>query len=361
MPRQMLFLGRWLLWLALSQQAVTPLHAAEPARFNPGFLNKTLGEVDLSRFSEGSPLSAGIYPSDIYINQVWLGQAEVRFKELDSNNDIALCFDENLLQMSKLKPSLIPPMQAKRLRDTSSCVTSQQLHPAIQWHYKMNSLSLEITLPQSLQTIAPRGETNPHKAQSGATVATLSYNLNSYHTRYNHESQDNRYLGLNGGANLGSWRLRHQSTLSKSNDDATTWDNLATYAERSLVNMTSHLRLGQGWTSGELFDSIGYQGVNLATDSRMLPSSQRGFAPTVRGNARTNARVTIEQNGKLLYETTVSPGSFIIDDLYPTGYGGDLQVTIHEADGQQQQFRVPYAAVPGLLRNDTTLYSATVG
>ncbi len=225
----------------------------------------------------------------------------------------------------------------------------------------MGSLSLELTVPQSLQSTTRREEVDPHSAQTGATVATLGYNFNSYHSSFNDASQNNRYLGLNGGANLGSWRLRHQSSLHQTNDDTPEWNNIATYAERSLVDWESHLRLGQGWTTGEFFDSMGYQGVSLATDSRMLPSSRRGFAPTVRGNARTHARVTIEQNGNLLYETTVPPGNFVIDDLYPTGYGGDLQVTIHEADGQQQQFRIPYASVPGLVRDGNTFYSATLG
>ncbi len=67
----------------------------------------------------------------------------------------------------------------------------------------------------------------------------------------------------------------------------------------------------------------------------MLPGSRRGFAPSISGVARTNARVTVTQNGALLYEATVPPGKFTFDDLYPTNAGGDLQVTIHEADGSQ--------------------------
>ena len=48
-----------------------------------------------------------------------------------------------------------------------------------------------------------------------------------------------------------------------------------------------------------------------------MPDSQRGYAPVVRGIAQTNARVRIEQNGSLIYETTVPPGEFAIDDIYP--------------------------------------------
>ncbi len=84
------------------------------------------------------------------------------------------------------------------------------------------------------------------------------------------------------------------------------------------------LTIGEAYTTGELFDSIGYRGASLASDDRMLPDSLRGYAPVVRGIAETNARIEVRQNQQLI-SSTVSPGSFVIDDLYPTGYGGDLK------------------------------------
>ncbi len=66
-----------------------------------------------------------------------------------------------------------------------------------------------------------------------------------------------------------------------------------------------------------------------------IRSSQ--YAPVVHGIAHTNARVVITQNGNTILETTVSPGAFEINDLYATGYGGDLHVTVYEADGSQEQ------------------------
>lgn len=63
----------------------------------------------------------------------------------------------------------------------------------------------------------------------------------------------------------------------------------------------------------------------------MLPDSLKGFAPTVRGIAKSNARVTIKQNGYVIYQTYVSPGAFAINDLYPTSSSGDLQVTVKRA------------------------------
>ncbi len=43
--------------------------------------------------------------------------------------------------------------------------------------------------------------------------------------------------------------------------------------------------------------------------------------------------MSVKQNGYEIYQSTVPPGPFTIDDLYAAGNGGDLQVTIKEADG----------------------------
>jgi len=57
----------------------------------------------------------------------------------------------------------------------------------------------------------------------------------------------------------------------------------------------------------------------------------------------------------------VSPGGFEISDLYATGYGGDLHVTVFEADGTQNSFTVPYASLVQLLRPGVWRYTAVAG
>ncbi|ARV75677.1 hypothetical protein A8140_23765 (plasmid) [Vibrio campbellii CAIM 519 = NBRC 15631 = ATCC 25920] len=80
------------------------------------------------------------------------------------------------------------------------------------------------------------------------------------------------------------------------------------------------------------------------SDEKMLPENQRGFAPTVKGIANSNAQVSIRQNGSLIYQVYVPPGAFIIDDLYPTSFGGDLDVTITESDGSTRSFKQPFSS-----------------
>ena len=66
--------------------------------------------------------------------------------------------------------------------------------------------------------------------------------------------------------------------------------------------------MGDTFTTGDVFDSVQFRGVQLMSDDEMLPDSQRGFAPTIRGMAHSNAKVTISQHGYVIYETSVSPG-----------------------------------------------------
>ncbi len=56
----------------------------------------------------------------------------------------------------------------------------------------------------------------------------------------------------------------------------------------------------------------------------------------IHGIARGTAQVSIKQNGYEIYQSTVPPGPFTIDDLYAAGNGGDLQVTIKETDGTRR-------------------------
>ncbi|EPN59064.1 fimbrial usher protein, partial [Pseudomonas syringae pv. actinidiae ICMP 19096] len=91
------------------------------------------------------------------------------------------------------------------------------------------------------------------------------------------------------------------------------------------------------------------------------PDSLRSYAPIVRGIAKTHAKVVIRQNDSELYQTTVAPGPFEISDLTTSGYSGDLQVTVNEADGSVSRFSVPYSALPESLRTNDSRYSVALG
>ena len=72
---------------------------------------------------------------------------------------------------------------------------------------------------------------------------------------------------------------------------------------------------GETFSRSDIFDNFRYIGVNLATDDNMLPPNLRGYAPEVTGVAKTNAKITVSQQGRVIYETLVAPGPFRIQDI----------------------------------------------
>ncbi|MFP3571204.1 fimbria/pilus outer membrane usher protein, partial [Paraburkholderia sp. SIMBA_030] len=60
-------------------------------------------------------------------------------------------------------------------------------------------------------------------------------------------------------------------------------ESVYNYAKRVFPSIGSELTVGAATTSSEVFDSVPFMGFQLGTDEDMLPESQRGYAPIVRG------------------------------------------------------------------------------
>ena len=98
------------------------------------------------------------------------------------------------------------------------------------------------------------------------------------------------FAGLRGGFNLGDWRFRNYSTYNRDQYGQGRWQAVQTYAQRDLRSIRGQLLLGDGSTPGELFDSVQFRGVQIASDDSMLPDSLNGYAPTIRGGPDQCAR-----------------------------------------------------------------------
>lgn len=322
--------------------------------------------VDLSRFERGEVVLPGVYRVDVYLDGRWSGSGEVRFESPEPDANAVPCFTPELIELLGLPLEKMDADARERLKAQPGCLALSDLIPGATATYDQSALRLDATVPQAWLGYRARGYVAPSQWTEGVTAGLLNYNANVYRTRSGGVEQTSGYVGLNAGLNLGAWRLRHggnytwQSGLDGRPSDHR-YQATSTYARRDITAWRAQLTLGDTFTSGELFDSVGVRGVQLTTDDRMLPESLRGYAPTVRGVAETNARVTIRQNGVLLYETTVTPGPFAINDLYATGYGGDLDVVVTEADGRVREFSVPYAAVPQQLRPGSSRFSVAAG
>lgn len=312
--------------------------------------------VDVSRFANGNPVAAGTYSVDMFVNEFWIGRETVLFKTSGKKN-AEPCFTVKQLERMAVDTNKLQLGE----RANADCQMIDQWVPSALASFDSSDLRLDLSVPQVSMRRSARGYVDPKYWDRGITAGILGYDFNTYEMRSDNLDTTSSYLGLNAGLNIGDWQLRHVSSVTWQSDLGRQWQRVATYAQRNIAPWTSKLTVGETNTSGELFDSVGFRGVQLATDDRMLPDSLRGYAPVVRGVASTNALVEIRQNGILIYHAPVAPGPFEFNDLYSTGYGGDLNVQIIEADGRVHGFNVPYASVAQSLRAGNSRYSVTLG
>ena len=334
-------------------------------QFDDQFLQQPGGtKIDFSRFNKGNPALPGVYRADLYANETWLGRADVNLQPMAGNkDDVQVCFDREMLERIGVDLKKLSPESMTRLEGGNfGCVPLPQWVKDATAVFDSAEQRLDVTVPQVALDRSARGYVDPKYWDEGVPAAKLQYNASSYRSSQDgSRSFTQSYLGLNGGVNVGPWRFNHSGSLNSTDQSGTSYQSVQTYLQRSLPQWKSQFLVGDGFTDGSVFDSVGFRGAQVASDDRMYPESQRGYAPVVRGIANSNARVQIRQNGNVIYETTVAPGAFEINDLYPTGYGGDLEVVVTEADGRVLISKVPYAAAVNSLRPGISRYNATVG
>jgi outer membrane usher protein len=330
------------------------------------FSSGLASSVDTSRFNTGNQMSPGIYRVDIVVNGQTLGRREVEFVAGQAKTGAQPCLSRELLEkigiaMDKVDTDAHGREVSNPAAAGQYCGDLGQWIPMASSTFDPGALELAASVPQAYMKRSMRGYIDPELLDEGIAAGLLNYNF-STSTVTAGEGDGRTYLGLNAGINLGAWRLRHQGAQAWSNRTGfETYQNTSTYVQRSIIPLQSQVTLGDTFSNGQIVDGVRVRGVTLATDDRMRPQTQQGYAPQVRGVADSNATVTISQNGYTIYETTVVPGPFVISDLHATGYGGDLIVSVTEVDGRRNTFVVPYSVAPQLLRADTTKYSATLG
>jgi len=351
-------------FMALFLTAATQTAFAEKAYdFDESFVKNLPGvKVDVARYATGNPIDPGIYTLDIFLNGRQISRENVQVVREGAGTKACLSYD--LVKSLSIKDTVFSSQQAEELRSGNQCTALEDV--VKESHAAINSadMQMDISIPQIYLLRSARGYVAPEFWDKGETAFTLNYDTNYYRSVNDGREYDSFYGRALAGFNLGGWMFRHEGSLSwrrQQGDESHHYNAINTYVQRDIPQLKSRLLLGEGNTSGELFDTLSFRGAQISTVDQMWPDSQRGYAPEIRGVARTSAQVTVSQNGSKIYETTVSPGPFNITDLYPTGYGGDLDVTVKEADGSETRFSVPYAAMTRLKRPGMTFYSVTGG
>ncbi|MEN4920152.1 fimbria/pilus outer membrane usher protein [Achromobacter spanius] len=341
-------------------------HAAEAAQeattFDSSFLHQKAGGegVDLSVFAFSNRILPGRKLVMIELNRQTFGMREIEFAAVEGAEDAQACIPVALLKEMGVKVDAFPALQGPA---AASCAGPLKALPNAQARYNQDKNILEVSIAQAALDRKARGTVSRDRWDNGTTAFWSSYRVSHNASRSSNSQGGNSsstFANFRNGFNAGAWRLRANGSYFES-AGRSNWNLSDLYAERDIAAWRGWLRMGDSSTPGNIFNATRFRGVILQSDEGMLPDSQRGFAPVVRGVAPSNAKVTVRQNGYAIYTTFVPAGPFVIDDLYSTPGGGDLEVTIEELGGRTTRFSQPFSALPTMLREGTWNYSFALG
>lgn len=341
--------------------------------FDPGLLSLGTGnaDVDLSAFASAGGVAEGGYLVTIFVNQHEALSMDVMFRKNAQGNIVPELTPELL---NKLGVNVDHLPEFKALPKDEPVADLPSLIPQSSVKLDLSRLRLDISIPQVAMQPGRESRVEPELWDDGIPALIFNYNLSAGRTEqtYNNDKRatNNLFANVQSGANAGPWRLR--STITHSHYDSDGGNNgqrrhsdntrfSSTYLARDIRSLRSSMKIGEASTGSEVLDGVPFRGVQLRSSEQMMPARLRGFAPQITGIANSNARVTVRQNGNVVYETYVAPGPFEIKDLYQAGMSGDLDVVVTEADGSKHGFVVPYSSLPVMLRPGAMKYEVTAG
>lgn len=317
--------------------------------FDPIFLNSKK-ELNIDRFNYTS-IPPGKYPIDVYIN------GKKKYSEtlnvITTDSGLRVCFNKSTIKKMELNT-----LAEKEIDFTKNCILEKDSPRGIHVAYLPKEQIAKVSVPQIFLKI--NKDIDYSIWDSGITSLTTNYQFNYAYNSEDINSNESAYMGLNNKVNIGGWRLYNRGNIQWENDK-TSYNRVSSYARKDIPSIKSELTIGETFHSGEIFDTFQYKGVAIRDSDAMLNDSDRQYIPVIHGFARTNAIVTVKQNDRIIYQDSVFPGEFEIDDIFPISFGGDLVVEVSESDGSNKHFIVPYNNNTFLLRKGRYHYEIASG
>ncbi len=353
--------------IALSLYGLSvPVFATQAFEFNTDVLDlEDKNNIDLNQFSRAGYIMPGTYSFTLKVNEEQLPEVSIPFyvPENDSEGSVP-CLSPEVTSQLGLQSNI---QKEATFWHEGQCLLVDSV-PGMQVRGDLATSSLYVSIPQAyLEYTAPNWDP-PSRWDEGIAALMFDYNVNGNTNNAYNGGRDSYALNGNGvaGVNIGAWRFRAdwQGRLNRSTGSDSTvskdfdWNRF--YAYRALPNLAAKLVLGEDYLVSSIFDSFRFIGASVRSDLNMLPPNLRGYAPEVTGIAKTNATVTVSQQGRVLYETQVAPGPFRIQDL-SDAVSGKLDVTVKEQDGSTQEFQVDTANLPYLTRPGQIQYKLALG
>ncbi|EEB3187816.1 fimbria/pilus outer membrane usher protein, partial [Salmonella enterica] len=332
--------------LLLICSALQPIGAVMAEdEFNMNFIRGGAQKVLPDVFDKNVKYVPGEYLVDVEVNGEKVSNG---FLNVSEDEKKSLCLSEGWLKERNV--FIKKDFYAKEFEPTKQCYILE------------NNETTRITLDNGTQTLRfsiPQAALLSDEEKQlpwdyGAPGFQLSYNAN---TSKSSGQKRTNYLGMNSSANLGTWVLSFVANATDENGLTTNDIRIS----RALESIKADLVVGQAYsTYTPLMNGFGFRGVQITSNASMQSWLSRTYAPKLQGIATSNARVTIEQNGRILESIVVPPGPFEISKLGAIS-NGDLIMTIIEENGTKRTERFPVTVMSNLLRPGVADYGFSVG
>ena len=359
--------ARRIKWSTLTLSAVgmtaTAVHA--DYSFDSSFLEIGGGNASAEVAEQVKAMSQGqlpgIYRVDLTVDNRLIEQRDLHFiRETASQPSTPAglfpCFSLQALTDLGVDPARLKNADIS----ADSCVYFNRDLSGVTYDYDFNKQHLDLQVPQAYIGSVPFA-TRRKSWSDGEQVAFANYSFSGSNYENQSGNRQSQFGSIHSGFNSGAWRFRNFSTWQKSTNVDGSWKSVDTYVQHDLGNLMAIATVGESSTDSDLFDTISYRGVGIASDLDMLPDDARNFAPVVRGVANGRSLVTLRQRGYVISEQWVPSGPFALKDLYSTSGNGDIEVTIEGPNGERQVYTQSFSSVPYMLREGQQSYAVTAG
>ncbi|MEX9691097.1 MULTISPECIES: fimbria/pilus outer membrane usher protein [unclassified Providencia] len=330
--------------------------------FNPLFLGSDVDSIeDLSYLSAGNNVTPGKYFLNLNIDDKFIKNINIEFIE-GKNKRIIPCFTTELINAIPFNKDTLSKL---KLLPNNECIDINKYINNFSYDVDLSKLTLILSIPQIYLKSIRSTLADESDWDDGISMFLMNYNLNgSFSKNKNMDDYSSLFLNLNNRLNLGTWRIQSNLYYNQNKVGSRTyhnWKSNNSSITRNINPIKSNLVIGQSVLGSMLFDSVSYKGITLATANEMLPDSEKGYSPMIKGIAESRSKLTIRQNGNILYQEYINPGPYNIDNLNSVGTSGDYEVELIPADGAVVKYNVPYSSLPNLLRKNSFNYSVTLG
>jgi outer membrane usher protein len=346
--------------------------AIEEQEFDLSFINRGRDKnINQNIVKNLNQIIPGRYAVDLVLNEQFISKIDVNFTRRELDGDAKACLTAQHIFLLGIKTDKLRPKgtellssakpNATQVDSQASCLYIDEWVEKSSEKYDKGELVLSLSVPQAFISKSRRQAIPASMLTFGETAGFTNYAFNSFQSSYQGFKNSGQFLNLDSGLNVMSWQLRQSSFINANSTSKTTVQTGDLSANKTLIDWKSRLSLGAISSQSPVIGAVPVNGIRISSEEALYPDEERNFRPVVKGFARTNARIKIKQNTVVFFEQNVPPGPFEFTDLNPVSNIGDLQVTVSESDGTEQNFIVPYSNTYGKLNKGSIRYNITAG